>query len=157
MDYKTERSLLKHYFTDHGTVPTTLQNTKKYICSKCPKIYTKKRSLDAHKREKHSTSPLKKNTRPKPQVQCPYCEKLFTTNVAARNHIIGAVHVLSSRIIFILSKFILILFWLWPDFILILSWFYSDFILILILSWFYPNFTQILSHRIRLKYGQNPH
>ena len=111
MDYKTERSLLKHYFTDHGTVPTTLQNTKKYICSKCPKIYTKKRSLDAHKREKHSTSPLKKNTRPKPQVQCPYCEKLFTTNVAARNHIIGAVHVL-------LSRFCL-------DFTLILSCFFS--------------------------------
>ena len=88
MDYKTERSLLKHYFTDHGSVPTVLQNTEKFICSQCSKIYTKKRSLEAHKRDKHSESPQKKNIKPKPQIQCPYCEKLFTTQVAARNHII---------------------------------------------------------------------
>ena len=88
MDYKTERSLLKHYFTDHGSVPSVLQNTEKFICSQCSKIYTKKRSLEAHKRDKHSESPQKKNIKPKPQIQCPYCEKLFTTQVAARNHII---------------------------------------------------------------------
>ena len=87
LDYKTERSLLKHYFTDHGTVPTALQNTKKFVCSECPKIYTKKRSLEAHKLTKHSNIPMKPR-KPKPQVQCGYCEKIFTTQVAARNHII---------------------------------------------------------------------
>ena len=57
LDYKTERALLKHYFKDHGTLPSLLENTKKYICSQCPNIYTKKTSFDAHMRSKHSNAP----------------------------------------------------------------------------------------------------
>ena len=79
LDYKTERALLKHYFKDHGTVPSVLENTKKYICSQCPNIYTKKTSFDAHMRTKHTDTP-KKYVKSQFQALCPYCEKKFVTN-----------------------------------------------------------------------------
>ena len=87
LDYKTERALLKHYFKDHGTVPELLESTKKYICSQCPNIYTKKTSFDAHMRTKHSDAP-KKYVKSQYQALCPYCDKKFVANVALSNHII---------------------------------------------------------------------